>query len=159
MTAVLLVCTANICRSPMAEAILKKLVSERPDADQWRVESAGIWAMGGNPPALLSQFVMEKMGMDISAHRSQLTTIALLSNFDLILTMEEVHKKFLMDQFGELEDRIYLLSEMAGEEIDIPDPIGGELIDYEQTAYMIERILTDGFDRLVQLALMHQHEL
>jgi hypothetical protein len=48
---------------------------------------------------------------------------------------------------------------MAGEEIDIPDPIGGELIDYEQTAYLIERILTDGFDRIVQLALMHQHEL
>jgi protein-tyrosine-phosphatase len=159
MTAVLLVCTANICRSPMAEAILKKLVSARPDADQWRVESAGTWAMDGNPPALLSQFVMDKMGLDISSHQSQPTSLMLLHNFDLVLTMEDEHKKYLKDQYGEFADRIYMLSEMVGEWVDVPDPIGGELIDYEETAYLLERILTDGFDKIVQLARMHQQEL
>jgi protein-tyrosine-phosphatase len=156
MTAVLIVCTANICRSPMAEAILKKLVSERPDAEQWRVESAGTWAMEGNPPALLSQFVMEKMGMDISSHQSQSTSLKLLHNFDLVLTMEDVHKKILQDQYKEIADRIFLLSEMVGEKVDIPDPIGGELIDYEETAYLLEHILVDGLDKIVQLALMHK---
>ena len=135
MTAVLIVCSANICRSPMAEAILKKLVSERPDADQWHVESAGTWAMDGNPPALLSQFVMEKMGMDISAHRSQPTSLKLLDNFDLILTMEDEHKEYLQDRYGEVKDRIYMLSEMVGEWVDIPDPIGGELIMRRQPIY------------------------
>jgi protein-tyrosine-phosphatase len=159
MTAVLIVCTANICRSPMAEAILKKLVSDRPDADQWLVESAGVWAMDGNPPALLSQFVMQKMGMDISSHQSQPTSLKLLYNFDLVLTMEDEHKNYLMDQYGEFADRIYMLSEMVGEWVDIPDPIGGELIEYEETAYMLERILTDGLDKIVQLALTHQQEL
>jgi protein-tyrosine-phosphatase len=159
MTAVLLVCTANICRSPMAEAILKKLLSTRPDANQWHVESAGTWAMEGSPPAILSQFVMEKMGLDISSHLSQPTSLELLQNFDLVLTMEDKHKKYLNDHFGEFEERVYMLSEMVGEWEDIPDPIGGELIDYEETAYLLERILTDGFDKIVELALMHQQEL
>lgn len=158
MAAILIVCTANICRSPMAEAILMKLISMRPDADQWRVESAGTWAMEGSPPALLSQFVMEKMGMDISSHQSQPTSLELLRNFDLVLTMEGRHKIYLKDQYAVFAERIYMLSEMVGDWEDIPDPIGGELIDYEETAYLLERIMTDGFDKIVQLALIHQQE-
>lgn len=158
MPAILIVCTANICRSPMAEAILKKLVSTRPDAGQWHIESAGTWALEGNPPALLSQFVMEKMGMDISPHKSQPTSLKLLHSIDLVLTMENKHKKYLQEQYGEFADRIYMLSEMLGEWEDIPDPIGGELIDYEETAYLLERILTAGFDKIVQLALPHHQE-
>ena len=134
MPNILIVCTANICRSPMGEAILKKLVSERPDADQWQIESAGTWAMDGSGPAILSKFVMEQMGMDISAHRSQPINLKMLQNFDLILTMEDEHKKWLKAQYGEFADRIYMLSEMIGEYEDIPDPIGGELADYEEIA-------------------------
>jgi protein-tyrosine-phosphatase len=158
MIAVIIVCTANICRSPMAEAILRKMVSERPDADQWHIESAGTWAMDGNPPAFLSQYVMKKMGMDISTHRSQPTSLKLLHNFDLVLTMENEHKQHLKDQYKELADRIYLLSEMVGECVDIPDPIGGNLIDFEETAFLLERILADGFSKIIQLSLMHQQE-
>jgi protein-tyrosine-phosphatase len=143
----------------MAEAILKQLVSERPDADQWHVESAGTWAFDGKSPAFLSQFVMEKMGMDISTHHSQSINSKLLQNFDLILTMEEEHKKYLRAQYQEFAGRIYMLSEMVGELIDIPDPIGGELADYKETAYLLERILTDGLGKIYQLALIHQQEL
>ena len=55
----------------MAEAILKHLVSERPDAGDWRIASAGTWARDGAPPAVLSQVVVQDMGLDITAHRSQ----------------------------------------------------------------------------------------
>jgi len=159
MTAILIVCTANICRSPMAEAILKRLVSERLDADQWHVESAGTWAMDGSPPAILSQFVMEKMGMDISSHQSQPTSLKLIQHFDLVLTMENDHKKWLKIQYGEIADRIYMLSEMVGARVDIPDPIGGELLDFEETAFLLERILRDGIDKIHEMAFTYHEEL
>jgi protein-tyrosine phosphatase len=137
----------------MAEAILKKIISGRPDADQWRIESAGTWADSGDGPAYLSKYVMEQMGMDISKHQSKPVSLRLLENFDLILTMELDHKKWLETQYKEFTGRIYLLSEMVGDVADISDPMGGELFDYQQTAFLLERILTDGLDRILELTL------
>src|SRR4030042_7070046 len=78
MPSILIVCSANICRSPIAEAILKRLVADRLDADQWYVESAGAWANYGSPAAVLSQYVVQKMGLDISNHQSQPVTLELM---------------------------------------------------------------------------------
>jgi protein-tyrosine-phosphatase len=152
MPSILCVCTANICRSPMAEAILKRLLSERSDADQWLVDSAGTWANDGHAPAYLSEYVMAQMGMDISSHQSQSISLRLLANFDLILTMEEEQKKWLITQYKDFTDRTFMISEMIGETADIKDPIGGELTDYQDTAFLLEKILTDGLDRIVNLA-------
>jgi protein-tyrosine-phosphatase len=155
MPSILIVCTANICRSPIAEAILKRLVADRPDADQWYIKSAGTWANYGSPAAVLSQLVVQKMGLDISTHRSQPVTLELIQHFDLILTMEDQQKEGLALQFKPYADRIYMISEMIGRIEDIPDPIGGELVDYQETARVLERILSDGLDRIYQLAVMH----
>lgn len=152
MISVLMVCTANICRSPMAEGILKNLVSKRTDADEWHIESAGVWALNGRPAAILSISVMETMGIDISGHQSQPANLELLEKFNLIFTMEYEHKRFLQERYEETYDRIHMLSELVGEVFDIPDPIGGEPGDYEEIAYLIEHILTDGLDRIVELA-------
>ena len=156
MPSILIVCSANICRSPMAEAILKRLVSKRPDATQWRIESAGTWALNGSPAAELSQYVMQSMGMDISSHQSQPVSLDLIQRFDLILTMESNHKEGLIAEFRYDTNRIYMLSEMIGLRKDIPDPIGGQMVDYEETAHLLERILTDGLERIYQKAVMNQ---
>jgi protein-tyrosine-phosphatase len=136
----------------MAEAILKHLVSTRQDADQWTIESAGTWAMDGYPAAELSQYTMKSMGMDISTHKSKPVRLDLIKRFDLILTMENNHKEGLISEYFEFADRIFMLSEMVGLMMDVPDPIGGQIADYEETARLIERILTDGFERIYQLA-------
>jgi protein-tyrosine phosphatase len=151
MPSVLIVCTANMCRSPMAEAILKQLVARRPDADQWHIESAGTWANYGSPATLFSQEVMRGMGMDISNHQSKPVTTELLQHFDLILTMTEQHKEALTIEFNQYADRIYLLSEMIGLMESIPDPIGGQLADYQETARLLQKILTRGLDKISQL--------
>ncbi|OGO12861.1 MAG: hypothetical protein A2Y53_07365 [Chloroflexi bacterium RBG_16_47_49] len=152
MPSILIVCTANICRSPMAEAILKRLVSERPDAEQWFIRSAGTWAVEGFHAASLSQYTMQMMGMDISSHQSQPVTLELIEQFDLILTMENDQKEGMVAQFGQYADRIFMLSEMVGLTLDISDPIGGELVDYQETAQWLEHLLSDGLERINLLA-------
>ncbi len=140
----------------MAEAILKRLISTRVDANQWHVESAGTWAIEGCQAAELSQLVMQGMGMDISQHESQPVTDDLLRHFNLILTMENQHKEGLDLQFGQFRDRIFMLSEMVGTVEDIKDPMGKGLPYFEETARKLEQVLTDGFDRICELALTHQ---
>ena len=140
----------------MAEAILKRLVSNRQDSDQWHIESAGIWAMDGYPAAEFSQYVMQSMGMDITSHKSQAVRLALIKRSDLILTMENNHKDGLISEFWEYADRIFMLSEMVGLMMDVPDPMGGRLVDYEETAHLLEHLLTDGFERIYQLASINQ---
>jgi protein-tyrosine-phosphatase len=135
----------------MAEAILKRLVADRPDSDQWYIDSAGTWALYGSYPAPMSQFVMQSMGMDISSHQSKPVSRKLLQNFDLILTMESEQKDSLRFQFAEFANRIYMLSELEGIKEDIIDPIGGELSDYQATARELKRILSDSLDGIYQL--------
>ena len=136
----------------MAEAILKRLVSALPDAAEWHIESAGTVALPGSLPAPLSQYVMQTQGMDISAHRSQPIAAELLRRFDLVLTMEHYHKAVLQEVFRDQSARIFMLSEMAGLVQDIPDPIGGDLEDYQATTDMLTRMLSDGLDRIIQQA-------
>ena len=134
MPSILIVCTANICRSPMAEAILKRLVALRTDMDQWHIESAGTFADNGYYPAPLSQYVMQTMGMDISSHRSQPISMEFLMKFEVILSMEIWQKELLQGQYPEIADRVFMISEMVGIKEDISDPVNGELADYRATA-------------------------
>src|SRR4030042_4234638 len=97
MPSILIVCTANTCPSPMAEARLKHRVAARQDAAEWHIESAGTWALIGSQPAPGSQFVMQTMGIDISSHQSKPVTMELLQKFDVILTMESMHKRMLQE--------------------------------------------------------------
>jgi len=62
----------------------------------------------------------------------------------------------LLCEFWEFSDRIFMLSEMVGLMMDIPDPIGGQLADYEETAHLLERLLSDGLERIYQLSSMNQ---
>ena len=159
MLSVLIVCSANICRSPMAEALLKHLISGRPDASQWNIASAGTWARFGTPAAVLSQAVMNERGLDISMHRSQPVTPELLPQFDLVLTMEGQHKEGLLLQYPIYANRIYMLSEMVGRSEDISDPIGGELEDYQAAAKKMERFLSSGLDKIYLLASKNAKEI
>lgn len=141
----------------MAEAILKRLVSNRPDADQWHIESAGTWAMDGYPATESAQLVMQARGMDISSHRSQVVRPELIHKFDLILTMENNHKEGLIAEFGDTNNCIFMLSEMIGLQKDIADPVRGQFVDYEDTARLLERILSEGLEKIVQLATMNKN--
>jgi protein-tyrosine-phosphatase len=134
----------------MAAAISKaKLV--QPDQD-WQVGSAGTWAVGDQPATEKAQQVLSDRGIDLSGHRSRSVSRELLESYNLILTMERGHREALRVEFRDLAPRIYLLSEMIGMTREIRDPIGGTLSDFEKTAQELEGILTQGMEKISQLA-------
>lgn len=149
MPSLIFICTANICRSPMAMAIFLNRVQQQDES--WRVESAGTWAYEGDPASEKVVQVLAGRGLDISNHRSRLVSHDILSDFDLILTMEQGQMEALKVEFPDLAGRVYMLSEMIGMKFDIKDPIGGPLYEFEETANEFERIFDEGDQTIYEL--------
>ena len=133
---VLFVCTANICRSPMAEGILKQVVSSNELKDMLRVESAGVAAIRGERASAFAQEVIRESGIDISDHRSQPVTERLLKNSDLVLVMTPSHKNEIHEVHPEYRGKVFLLKEYGRKrksttDMSIEDPYGGTKETYE----------------------------
>ena len=111
MYSVLFVCSANICRSPMAMGLLRNRV--KLEAGEWKIHSAGVWALVDHPVDINVQFVLRERGIAELDHSSTQVTEDLLSDFNLILTMERNHKEALRIAFPKYRSRIYLLTEMS----------------------------------------------
>ena len=92
MPSILFVCSANQCRSPMAEVLFEQLLEEKGLLEDWRVESAGVWAYHGAAATNNAQVVMADRELDLSSHRSQPTDPALLKQFNFIIVMEVDHQ-------------------------------------------------------------------
>ena len=131
---ILFVCTGNTCRSPMAAYIMDKIAVEN-DLDIL-IESAGIFAEGGQPASENAVKAMAEMGIDITEHRTQPVTEELIKKSDIILTMTQGQKKLLEPL---AKDKVYTLLEYSGGEGDISDPYGGDLEEYKETAQEIYR--------------------
>jgi protein-tyrosine phosphatase len=152
MRSVLFICTANRCRSPMAEALFKHEVASRGETAQWQIQSAGTWTEPGVPATQFSQAVMERRQIDLTQHRSRPVDGELLRTADVILVMTQNHRESLLAEFPEIAGRVYLLSQLVDRKFDIEDPYGGSLDDYEVCADDIQKILTNGWTRLVELS-------
>jgi protein-tyrosine-phosphatase len=151
MAHILIICTANICRSPVAEALLKDRL-KRKGYDDWTVSSAGTWALTTRAAAHNSQIVSAQYGLDISDHISRMVEEAHLQEADLVLCMEESHVEALMDEFPDEAYKIYPITAMSGPTYSVNDPFGGSLIDYQVMIAELAKIIDKGFDRIVALA-------
>ncbi len=152
MHSVLFVCTANMCRSPMAEVLFGEIIRNEGEAEDWWVDSAGVSAFDGEQATNNTRLVAGERGLDLKSHRSKLTSRAVVEPFSLVLVMEERHRMMLRDAFPDLADRVYLLKEMVGETDDVHDPIGTDIVNYRAMADEVSTALTEGLNRIRELA-------
>jgi protein-tyrosine phosphatase len=125
MRQILFVCTANVCRSPMAEAIFNALAEERGLA--WRAESAGVAALVDEDITPNARAALDEVGIYANEHRARQVNEAMLEEADLVLAMGPQHVATLRGRFGDLSERVYALPQYAlgaPPEEGIPDPYG-----------------------------------
>lgn len=140
---ILVVCVGNICRSPMAEAVLRqKLAAKRPNVV---VESAGVGALVGKPADPTSLALMEERGLDLSAHRARQLTADLARRYELILVMEQGHVKAVESIAPATRGKVFRLGHWG--KFEIPDPYKLPRAEFEKALALIDK----GVDDVVRL--------
>lgn len=153
MKRILFVCTGNTCRSPMAEALFKRLLRERPELrNKVTVSSAGIYAYENDPASELAIDVMQdEFGIDLTNHRARLLGDDDVKQSWLILTMTRHHREMILDIYPEATDKVYTLKgyvELEDGSPDVSDPFGHDYEAYQACAYEIESLMPDMADKL-----------
>ena len=130
------VCSGNICRSPMAEGVLKKNIAKSKYRNFIEIGSAGTLNINNSNPTIETLDVTYNAGIDITVHRSRGLDETIIRQSDIVICMALDHLHYIQDNFPEYRSRIRLLKQMGLERQlsnpSIADPIGRQLSYYEK---------------------------
>lgn len=133
---VLVICTGNTCRSPMAAEMLQHaLATEKPPLNQLAIASAGVAAALGEPASKNSIAALKKVKIDLSQHKSQPVTQELIDRAFVILGMTDSHLDMLAHyNHSNLPEHMYLFREFVenNQRSQIPDPFGKDFDAYQE---------------------------
>ncbi len=133
---ILVVCLGNICRSAMAEGMLKNWLATKNSPIS--VSSAGLAAVVGREPPEFSIGLLKARNIDISTHRARQITEDLVREADLILVMEQGQKKKIESLYPFALGKVFLLGKWENN-FEVPDPYTGFETDYENALNLIDK--------------------
>ncbi len=148
---ILFVCTGNTCRSPMAEAVARRVLRDL-GWDHVEVASAGTAAAEGEPASGGALRAVAKQGLELGGHRSRALSVRAIDRADLVLAMSPGHLLRVV-ALGGGEKATLLASFAAGDDPtdvpdEVPDPFGGSDEVYDATLHTLERLVTRALRRL-----------
>ncbi|MEI7847974.1 MAG: hypothetical protein WCK35_19395 [Chloroflexota bacterium] len=153
MPSILFVCTGNYCRSPLAVAFFNKHLEKSLDKNNWQVDSAGTWTRRGSPAPPFCIELARQVGVNLSKHRAQLITFVPIEKYDLVIVMEKSHKEALLSEFPAIEERVFLLSSLAGlSPYDIRDPIQKDTLTAQEIIRDLRECIGLAFETIHQRA-------
>ena len=124
MKKILFVCTGNTCRSPMAQGLCQKYISENMLVGQFGCASAGLDVKPGAPISENAMVVMDEVGVDMSSHRAKMVTPEMMQEANYVYTMSSTHKNMLEALFPKEAGKVRVLGHP------IFDPYGQNLEFY-----------------------------
>jgi len=152
-TRILFVCMGNICRSPTAEGVFRKLVQERAPHLRVEIDSAGTHAYHvGEPPDRRTIAAAARRGIDLSGLRARIVDDADFEGFDLLVAMDQLNREVLLDRSpDEYRERVRLMREFAPslDVEDVPDPYYGGPVGFEHVLDLVEEASKGLIDELL----------
>lgn len=143
---IVIVCTGNTCRSPMAETLLREQIRQKLGSeDTVRVLSAGVAAGSGSGASPQAVEVMGGRGLDLTGHSSRPLDDAVMNVADLILTMTRGHRDAILAAWPTMADRVHTLRRDGG---DITDPVGMPVEVYQKCSDQIDQELAAWLEAL-----------
>jgi protein-tyrosine-phosphatase len=148
---ILMICSGNTCRSPLAAAMLRAKLADRHALTDVEVASAGTGAWDGAPASEGSYLIALERGLDLSSHRARMLTNAQVRNADLILTMNEAQAQRVADLGGTA--KVHTLPDFAGfpdARREVRDPFGGDVQGYREAGQHLDLLLDAVVSRLLK---------
>lgn len=133
---VIFVCTGNTCRSPMAEVLFKSLQSD----NSIQVLSRGLVVLFPEPSNPKAETVLKSHNLILENHTATPLMAEDIDDHTLVLAMTQAQKNNIIKDF-EHQENVFTLKGFVGEEGDVTDPYGGDLIDYENCFAQLTRLV------------------
>lgn len=135
---IMFICTGNICRSAMADGLLKKRLKDLDKKDM-EVYSCGVFAEDGDEPTYNAIEAMKYYDVNLKTHKATNIQNSNIEEMDLILCMTQSHKNSVLNMYPKLKDKIFTLKEYvkykeSAQDIDVQDPWGYDMQTYKKCA-------------------------
>ncbi|ESK57237.1 MAG: low molecular weight phosphotyrosine protein phosphatase [Moraxellaceae bacterium] len=132
---ILVVCVGNICRSPMAEYLLKQ------QSSTVHIESAGISGLIGHPADKKAQLCMQRLDIDMSAHIAKKLNAELLKKADIVLVMSNNQQKHIEQTWPFVKGKVFRLGHWQNK--NVPDPYQHDQAFFDDTCQLIQQCVVD----------------